>query len=90
VTTNAVGIPVTNTGASETRNGATVGIGGEWGFAPNWSAKLEYDYVALDTANFPETLTTIATGVSAFAARSGGASLNVVKVGISYRFSPHI
>jgi outer membrane immunogenic protein len=90
VTTSAAGVPVTNLANNDTRNGATVGIGGEWGFAPNWSAKLEYDFVALNTSNFLNTNTTIATGVTTFPARSAGSSLNIVKVGISYRFSPHI
>jgi len=89
VTTNAVGIPANTNVSNETRQGATVGIGGEWGFAPNWSAKLEYDYVALNTANFPDTDTVIATGVTTFPARSAGSSLNIVKVGLSYRFNPH-
>jgi outer membrane immunogenic protein len=30
---------------SETRAGWTVGAGWEYGFAPNWSAALEYDYI---------------------------------------------
>jgi outer membrane immunogenic protein len=89
VTTNAVGIPANTNVSNETRQGATVGIGGEWGFAPNWSAKLEYDYVALNTVNFPDTDTVIATGVTTFPARSAGSSLNIVKVGLSYRFNPH-
>ncbi|HWP23657.1 MAG TPA: outer membrane beta-barrel protein [Candidatus Binatia bacterium] len=35
--------------ASETRWGGTVGAGVEYGFAQNWSAGLEYDYVHLGT-----------------------------------------
>lgn len=35
--------------ASETRWGWTLGGGLEYGFAPNWSAGLEYDYVHLGT-----------------------------------------
>ena len=31
--------------ASETRWGGVVGVGGEYGFAPNWSFALEYDHV---------------------------------------------
>jgi outer membrane immunogenic protein len=86
ITSDARGVAATNTGDSQTRNGATVGIGGEWGFAPNWSAKLEYDFVDFDTANYLNTNTTIATGVTTFPARSAGSSLNIVKVGVSYRF----
>ena len=31
--------------ASSTRWGGTVGVGFEYGFAPNWSAGLEYDHL---------------------------------------------
>jgi hypothetical protein len=29
-----------------------VGAGIEWAFAPNWSAKLEYDFLGLDSRTF--------------------------------------
>ena len=32
-------------GATETRWGGTVGVGVEYGFAPNWSVALEYDHL---------------------------------------------
>jgi outer membrane immunogenic protein len=34
-----------------TRWGATVGIGFEYGFAPNWSIGAEYDHLFMGTAN---------------------------------------
>jgi len=34
---------------SETRWGGTLGVGFEYGFAPNWSAGLEYDHIFLGT-----------------------------------------
>ena len=37
--------------ASETRWGATVGVGLEYGFTPNWSVGLEYDHIFLDARN---------------------------------------
>jgi outer membrane immunogenic protein len=39
---------------SETRWGGTVGVGFEYGFAPNWSAGLEYDHLFMgsSTNNF--------------------------------------
>jgi outer membrane immunogenic protein len=39
----------TLTSASETRWGAAVGTGLEFGFAPNWSVAVEYDHAFLDT-----------------------------------------
>ena len=37
--------------ASETRWGGVVGVGFEYGFAPNWSAGIEYDHMFLGTQN---------------------------------------
>ncbi len=37
--------------ASETRWGGTVGTGLEYGFAPNWSAAVEYDHLFMGTRN---------------------------------------
>ena len=37
--------------ASETRWGGTVGTGLEYGFAPNWSAAIEYDHLFMGTRN---------------------------------------
>jgi outer membrane immunogenic protein len=34
-------------GNSTTLDGWTAGVGVEWAFAPQWSAKLEYDYIGL-------------------------------------------
>ncbi|MDB5616453.1 outer membrane beta-barrel protein [Tardiphaga sp.] len=36
---------VTTNSASETRWGATVGVGLEYGFTPNWSFGVEYDHI---------------------------------------------
>jgi outer membrane immunogenic protein len=46
--------------ASETRWGATVGTGLEFGFTPNWSAAFEYDHVFGGDRN--QTFTSVATG----------------------------
>jgi outer membrane immunogenic protein len=37
--------------ASSTRWGGTVGVGFEYGFAPNWSAGIEYDHLFMGNAN---------------------------------------
>jgi len=49
VVTNAVFDSV-----SDTRWGATVGVGLEYGFAPNWSVGVEYDHIFMGdrTLNF--------------------------------------
>jgi outer membrane immunogenic protein len=39
----------------ETRNGWTAGGGFEYGFAPNWTGFIEYDYIGLGTASLTVT-----------------------------------
>jgi outer membrane immunogenic protein len=59
---------------SHTNVGFAAGLGAEFGFAPNWSAKLEYLYVDLANSNF------IITGAS------HGLSFGTVRAGVNYRF----
>ena len=59
---------------SHTTAGWTGGVGAEVGFAPNWSAKLEYLYIDLSTSQFA------ITGVS------NGYSASVVRAGVNYHF----
>jgi outer membrane immunogenic protein len=47
--TNPGGLNVAS--ASATRWGAVVGVGVEYGFAPNWSVGLEYDHLFMGHAN---------------------------------------
>ena len=56
VTSNRFSILETLTGielasASATRWGGTVGVGFEYGFAPNWSFGVEYDHLFMGDAN---------------------------------------
>jgi outer membrane immunogenic protein len=56
VTDNRFSILSTVTGAelaaaSATRWGGTVGVGWEYGFAPNWSAGIEYDHLFMGNSN---------------------------------------
>ncbi len=69
--------------ASLTRTGWTAGAGLEYAFAPNWTAKIEYDY--LDFGNQTLNLPTLA-----FPTYSTNASLNVqeVKAGVNFKFGP--
>jgi outer membrane immunogenic protein len=66
-----------------TRTGWTAGAGLEYAFAPNWSAKIEYDYLGFgsETVNLP---------TAGFSTYSTSASLNVqeVKAGINFKFGP--
>jgi outer membrane immunogenic protein len=59
---------------SQTSAGWTLGVGTEFGLAPNWSAKIEYLYVDLSESQF-----TI-TGVS------NGYRFGVIRAGVNYHF----
>jgi len=59
---------------SHTNAGWTLGAGAEMGFAPNWSAKVEYLYVDLANSNF------VITGAS------NGYRFGLIRAGLNYRF----
>jgi outer membrane immunogenic protein len=66
-----------------TLTGVLLGVGLEYGFAPNWSAKLEYDHI-----EYPDRVVHFDQDVP-----SGGpfnktefARVNLIKAGINYRF----
>lgn len=71
-------------GATETHSfaGWTAGAGVEWGFAPSWSAKVEYLYMDLGSKGFFQTT---ATGCCTF--QSTHLTDNIVRAGINYRFN---
>jgi outer membrane immunogenic protein len=58
---NAVTNVVTATSGDQTRWGGTIGAGVEYGFAPNWSAAVEYDHIFSQDKNV--TFTTTPGGV---------------------------
>ena len=59
---------------SHTNAGWTLGVGAEMGFAPNWSAKIEYLYVDLANSNF------VITGAS------NGYRFGLIRAGVNYHF----
>jgi outer membrane immunogenic protein len=73
------GVPVGFTTAGGHQNGFTVGAGLEYMFAPNWSAKLEYQYY-----NFGST--TFTGGTPDIIGARFRDDENTVKAGINYRF----
>lgn len=64
-----------------TETGWTLGAGLEWGFAPNWSAKIEYQYY-----DFDDQRVGFVGGPLVGAAVSTDLTTQVVKVGVNYRF----
>jgi outer membrane immunogenic protein len=66
---------------SETHAGWTIGGGGEWGFAPNWSLKAEYLYYDLGDA----AISSVAiAGLSI--ATSFDNDGHILRLGVNYRF----
>ena len=62
---------------SETRIGWTVGAGVEYAFAPNWSTKLEYNYMDFGTRN---------VSFAPFRTTEIDQQIHAVKLGINYKF----
>ncbi|MBB5047859.1 outer membrane immunogenic protein [Rhodopseudomonas rhenobacensis] len=77
VSNTAVGLPFTTSGNH--RDGYTVGAGLEYMFAPNWSAKVEYQYY--DFGN-----TTFTGGPPDVVGASVRNDDHTVKAGLNYRF----
>ena len=83
-----------NAGASETRLGALLGTGIEYGFLPNWSAKLEYNFEDFGsrTLNFGLSASACATGLGCVAAPPITVPTSVkdfdhiIKAGVNYRW----
>lgn len=66
------------TTASSTRTGWTAGVGMEYAFLGNWTAKIEYLYVDLGSFN---------PNFAAPATRSVDFTENIVRAGLNYKFS---
>jgi outer membrane immunogenic protein len=87
ITNVATGATITPSTSSNF--GWTIGAGVEWAFLPNWSARLEYDYIGLSS----QTFTIPAPG---FAGLPGGdqftgqsRNFQMVNVGINYKFNSY-
>jgi outer membrane immunogenic protein len=73
------GVPAAFTTTGNQKDGYTVGAGLEYMFAPNWSAKAEYQYY-----NFGNT--TFASGPAPILGARFRDDEHTVKVGVNYRF----
>ncbi len=80
ITDNTGGLFQTPEFAADTRTGLTVGAGLEFGLAPNWSAKVEYDYL-----DFGSRLITI-VGTEFIDTANIKERVHEVKIGVNYRF----
>lgn len=71
--------------ATDTRWGGTVGAGVEYGFAPNWSAAVEYDHLFMGTHNYAFTSVFPVVGINT---RNDDVrqDVDLVTVRVNYRF----
>jgi outer membrane immunogenic protein len=70
---------------SRTAVGWTAGIGAEWAFAQNWTARLEYRHIDLGSKNTVVSAGTFGLGL-ATSHRSTLGRFETVRLGVSYRF----
>jgi outer membrane immunogenic protein len=76
-----------NANLSETRAGWVAGVGAEWKFVRNWSAKFEYLYMDLGNASAVGQPTRL-SNVGRFAvANDWNTKENLVRVGVNYHFN---
>ena len=66
--------------ANQTRTGWTIGGGWEYAFTPNWSAKVEYNFVDFGNENV-----TLVGPITSFAENIKN-DIHQVKLGVNYRF----
>jgi outer membrane immunogenic protein len=71
--------------ANATRWGWMAGVGVEYAFAPNWSAKIEYNYLDFGTGRILYTSNGALPGLLPFE-EDISQRIQVVKVGLNYKF----
>jgi len=89
VTSNRFTVLETITGinlasASTTRWGGTVGVGFEYGFAPNWSVGVEYDHLFMGNAN--NSFTGVNAATALFVNNRITQDVDMVTLRFNYRF----
>jgi outer membrane immunogenic protein len=83
-TLNVLIPPTASFSTSHTRTGGLFGVGVEYAFLPNWSAKIEYNFI--DT-NTDSTNFAIPAGLGGGTATVGvNEKISLVKFGVNYRF----
>jgi outer membrane immunogenic protein len=83
-----------NAGGSGTQVGGLLGMGVEYAFLPNWSVKLEYNYIDFGTRSFNASIAAnpafTGTGLAPLAGAQVPTSVteneHLVKAGVNYRF----
>ena len=74
-------------GADETRWGGTVGVGLEYGFAPNWSVGVEYDHLFMGRRDVTLSANGALAPVGTFSRTERiGQDVDLITARINYRF----
>jgi outer membrane immunogenic protein len=82
----STGVQAANT-VDDTRWGGVVGVGLEYGFAPNWSAAIEYDHMFMQDKTYTFTSNGV-VGVAGTLIGTDriGQDVDLVTVRVNYRF----
>jgi outer membrane immunogenic protein len=72
--------------ASNTQVGGLLGMGAEYGFLPNWSAKLEYNFMDFGKTTTTYSFTTTPAVVLAGVPVTTNDYVHVIKAGVNYRW----
>ncbi|HEV2156420.1 outer membrane protein [Bradyrhizobium sp.] len=73
--------------ADDTRWGGTIGVGFEYGFAPNWSVGLEYDHLFMSHRDITLTSNGALTPAGTFSRTDRiGQDVDLITARINYRF----
>jgi outer membrane immunogenic protein len=83
VTDVTTGTSLTGTSSNST-TGWTAGVGLEWAFASNWTARVEYDYIGLGNRTFAIPATSRVLAGDTF---TTNANVQMVTVGLNYLFN---
>ena len=74
------------TEVSDTRFGALFGAGVEYAFTPNWSAKIEYNYIDFGHEDYSFPLGVIVGGPGVSADVTVREKIHTIKAGLNYKF----
>ena len=85
VTNLSTGSLITLSNNNNSNSGWLVGAGIEWAFSSNWSAKVEYDYLALDDRTFCGPAGSPFLAGDTFT--QSNRNVQMLKVGANYRFN---
>jgi outer membrane immunogenic protein len=71
---------------SVNRYGWTIGMGIEYAFLPNWSAKVEYDFIDFGTKTYSFPITSTVVAPTNFTNWSVTSMIHEMKIGVNYHF----